>query len=207
MPWWPEADAEHGDLRVAQDVCAHTEVVPALGTAGPRREDDRVEVLARQRLPGDFVVVHDHRLFAGHRGEQVKDVVGVGVVVVHEQRAHPTTSKPEPAGAAVEQRLHDPLDVFAAVAFEVPAREVAQIQGERAQVKALHAEAQVAAVELGLHDGEAIGGVLRGLPERPAHAAAAPRLRARDVPAEALSSDSSSSGSKSMSGVVGCGRK
>ncbi len=87
-PLVAKADTEYGDLGEAQDVAAQTEVVPAVGTAGTGGEDDRVEVPPRERAPGDHVVLHDDRLLAGCGGEQVEDVVGVGVVVVYEQGGH-----------------------------------------------------------------------------------------------------------------------
>ncbi len=91
-----EAHAEHRRLAGAQDVRAHAEVVPALGAPGAGREHDRVEVPARQRSPGDGVVADDDRLFAGDGGEQVVDVVCVGVVVVDQQRRHGALSRPSP---------------------------------------------------------------------------------------------------------------
>src|SRR4029077_18932793 len=64
-----EADAEHRDLAVAEDVVADAEVVPALRAAGAGGEDDRVEVPARERPPGDGVVVDHDRLLAGDAGQ------------------------------------------------------------------------------------------------------------------------------------------
>jgi hypothetical protein len=92
-----EAHAEHRRLAEAQDVGAHAEVVPAVGASRTGGEHDRVEVPARQRPPGDHVVVHHDRLLAGGGGEQVEDVVGVGVVVVYEQGGHRPASGPRPA--------------------------------------------------------------------------------------------------------------
>ena len=95
-PLVAEADAEHRDLAVAEDVVADAEVVPALRRAGAGGEDDRVEVPAFQRPPGDGVVVDHDRLFAADAGQQVEDVVGVGVVVVDQQRPHRCPSSPSP---------------------------------------------------------------------------------------------------------------
>ncbi len=92
-----EADAEHRDLAVAEDVVADAEVVPAARAAGAGGEDDRVEVPARERPPGDRVVVDHDRLLAADPGEQVEDVVGVGVVVVDQQGLHAAaSSSPSP---------------------------------------------------------------------------------------------------------------
>ncbi len=87
-PLVTEADAEHRDLAEAQDVVADAEVVPAARRPRPGREHDRVEVPAFQRPPGDRVVVDDDRLLAGDPRQQVEDVVGVGVVVVDQERPH-----------------------------------------------------------------------------------------------------------------------
>ena len=91
-----QTHAEHGDLSGAQDVRAHAEVVPALRASRPGRDDDRVEVPARERAPGDDVVADHDRLLAGGRRQHVEDVVGVGVVVVDQQRAHGAASRPRP---------------------------------------------------------------------------------------------------------------
>ena len=156
-----EAHAEHRDLAAAQDVRADAEVVPAFGAARARREDDRVEVPARERPPGDHVVVDHDRLLAGDGREQVEDVVGVGVVVVDQQRRHRLASSPSPRALRSQQRLHDALDVLAAIALQVPAREVLEVVRERAHVEALHREAQVTPVQLRLDDREAIVRVVR----------------------------------------------
>ena len=95
-PLVAEADAEHRDLAVADDVPADAEVVPAFWPPRPRREHDRVEVRAREHPPGDGVVVDHHRLTAGSRRQQVEDVVGVGVVVVDQQGPHHAPSSPRP---------------------------------------------------------------------------------------------------------------
>jgi len=91
-----EAHAEHGRLGEAQDIRADAEVVPAVRASRTGRDHDRVEVPARERAPGDEVVVHHDRLLAGDGCEQVEDVVGVGVVVVDQQRAHGAVSSPSP---------------------------------------------------------------------------------------------------------------
>ncbi len=95
-PLVAEADAEHRDLAVAEDVPADAEVVPAFGPARAGREHDRVEVGAREDPPGDGVVVDHDRLLARGRRQQVEDVVRVGVVVVDQQRPHRAASSPRP---------------------------------------------------------------------------------------------------------------
>ena len=91
-----EADAEHRDLAGAQDVRAHAEVVPALGAPGPG-ESTIASKSQRDSARQETDVVADHdRLLARDGREQVEDVVGVGVVVVDQQRAHGAASSPSP---------------------------------------------------------------------------------------------------------------
>src|SRR5262249_2383836 len=56
---------------------------------------------ALQRPPGDGVVVDHDRLLAGDPGQQVEDVVGVGVVVVDQQRSHRRLAAPRAAHRTV----------------------------------------------------------------------------------------------------------
>ena len=181
-----EADAEHGDLAEAQDVRADAEVVPALRAARTRREHDRVEVPARQRAPGDHVVVNHDRLLAGDGGEQVKDVVCVGVVVVDQQRAHRLRLQAEACGRR-RQTLSElsprPRPVRSASQYQ--RARCAQVAGQRPDVEAIDGEAQIAAVELRLDDREAVVGIGGGSPAGASTAVCRARARG-EVPAEAL---------------------
>ncbi len=135
----------------------------------------------------DVVVDHD-RLLAGHGREQVKDVVGVGVVVVDQQRAHRSRPPgPSPRALRSSSVCTTRSTRFAALALQVPEREVLEVVRERPDVEPLDGQTQVAAVELRLDHREAVVGVL-GRPAAGRGAAPLRRARARTRSQPRLSS-------------------
>jgi hypothetical protein len=86
-PLVAEADAEHGEVALADRAGADAEVRGPLGPAGTGRDDDRVEALEVDLRPV-AVVGDDDRRAPVHLAQQLVEVVGERVVVVDQQRAH-----------------------------------------------------------------------------------------------------------------------
>jgi hypothetical protein len=83
-----EADAEQGAVAVADGVGADAEVLWSVRPPGARRDDDVVKIEARQLVPTRLVVADHERLAVVHLCQQLEEVVGEGVVVVDQERAH-----------------------------------------------------------------------------------------------------------------------
>ena len=75
-----QAHAQHGAGGPQQHLAPHAEVRGVVRVPRPRREHD-VAVL-EHRLGGRLVVLHHPGQPPGHRGHEVDEVLGVGVVVV-----------------------------------------------------------------------------------------------------------------------------
>jgi hypothetical protein len=87
-PLQPEADAEQRALAVADHLGTDAEILSSVRPAGTRGDDDVVELEPLQLLPALLVVTDDERLASVHLRQQLEEVVGEGVVVVDQQRAH-----------------------------------------------------------------------------------------------------------------------
>ena len=83
-----EADAEQRHVGPQDGVRADAEVLLVVGAPRARRDDDVVDLPARQVLPDRAVVAHDDRLLPVRLRKQLKEVVGERVVVVEEERLH-----------------------------------------------------------------------------------------------------------------------
>ena len=90
-PLMPEADAKERHVRLADRVGAHSEVTRVLRAAGPGRDHDVVEVLARELGPAHGVVAHDHGIASVDLRQELEQVERERVVVVQQEgldRAH-----------------------------------------------------------------------------------------------------------------------
>ncbi len=97
----PEAHAEHGHTEL-EDRAAEGEVGRVRRMTRPGREDD---VGRRSGAVEDAgcIVLDDLRELAGDGGDEVHEVPGVGVVVIHDQhpgRGHPRSSSNKPRSSA-----------------------------------------------------------------------------------------------------------
>jgi hypothetical protein len=82
------AHAEHRQPPVQQQLETPTHICRILRTAGPGRDDHRVEVPRIDQVAIQHVVGEHRRPHTERPGHQLEQVVRIGIVVVYQQRPH-----------------------------------------------------------------------------------------------------------------------